>query len=157
MNGKLEKIDAKRVAEYVVAYMNEKGLPITHLKLQKILYYLQGEHLRKFDSVLFDDAIMAWEYGPVVPNVYFAFCSNGALPLRAKADGMNACDDLNAESKKLVDDTIDKYSAYTARQLVQRTHEETPWKQHEQAVQNGQNPEITVDSIREYFRDCEEM
>lgn len=156
MKKKLKTIDAKCVAEYVIAYVNKKGLLITHLKLQKILYYLQGEHLCAFDRVLFEDKIEAWEYGPVVPSVYFAFCSNGALPLRVDGDSIRACDDLDDDSKTLVDNMIEKYSKYTARQLVQMSHEEIPWKDHKKAVDNGERPEITVDSIRNYFCGREE-
>lgn len=47
--------------------------PISNLKLQKLLYYMQGFHLAYFDTPLFDDDIEAWMYGPVVPCVYNHF------------------------------------------------------------------------------------
>jgi uncharacterized phage-associated protein len=45
---------------------------LTHLKIQKMLYFAQGWHLAYFDVPLFEDPIEAWKYGPVVRPVYRA-------------------------------------------------------------------------------------
>jgi uncharacterized phage-associated protein len=43
---------------------------LTHLKIQKLLYFAQGHHLAKFNAPLFEDDFQAWRYGPVVDRVY---------------------------------------------------------------------------------------
>ena len=48
----------------------EHGDTISNLKLQKMMYYRQGFHLAYFGTPLFDEDIVAWQYGPVVPSVY---------------------------------------------------------------------------------------
>ena len=48
----------------------EHGDTISNLKLQKMMYYQQGFHLAYFGTPLFDEDIVAWQYGPVVPSVY---------------------------------------------------------------------------------------
>ena len=63
--------------------MNE--CQVTNLKLQKTLYYVQGYYLYRFGKPLFDDEIVNWAYGPVVPEAYFEFCSYGANPGQIKA------------------------------------------------------------------------
>lgn len=40
------------------------------MKLQKLLYYVQGFHIAVFNRPLFNEDIEAWMYGPVVPAVY---------------------------------------------------------------------------------------
>jgi uncharacterized phage-associated protein len=48
---------------------------LTHLKIQKLLYFAQGWHLAYFDFPLFEDPVEAWKYGPVVTSVYYALRS----------------------------------------------------------------------------------
>jgi uncharacterized phage-associated protein len=45
---------------------------LTHLKLQKLLYFSQGWYLAYHNVPLFEDPIEAWRYGPVVRSVYHA-------------------------------------------------------------------------------------
>lgn len=64
----------------------EEKESVTNLKLQKILYYVQGYFLAKFDRPLFPDEIQAWKFGPVVPSVYYEFSSYGPDTLKARED-----------------------------------------------------------------------
>ena len=40
------------ISKYIVNYANEKGLGITNLKLQKLLYYVQAAFLLLSDVIL---------------------------------------------------------------------------------------------------------
>ena len=62
------------------------GDNITNLKLQKLLYYQQGYHLAVFDTPLFNEAVEAWIYGPVVPVAYDYFQQFGATSLPVNDD-----------------------------------------------------------------------
>jgi uncharacterized phage-associated protein len=62
------------VAEWFVNKNKEdQGKDLSLLKLTKILYFCQGWFLAEKDKPLFDDDIVAWEYGPTVRavNEYF--------------------------------------------------------------------------------------
>lgn len=53
----------------------QKGIseekPLTHMKLQKLVYFSHGLHLAAFDGKpLIIDSIEAWQYGPVIPSIY---------------------------------------------------------------------------------------
>ena len=72
---------ALQLAEYTIRRATSSEVPITNLKLQKTLYYLQGYSLRALNDPAFNEAIRHWQYGPVVPTVYFAYSANGAEPL----------------------------------------------------------------------------
>ena len=58
----------------VVNWMIERNKPnpanLTHLKIQKLLFITQGNHLREFGIPLFDEDFNAWRYGPIVDKVY---------------------------------------------------------------------------------------
>ena len=47
----------------------DSGDDITHLKLQKLLYYAQAWHLAHTNAPLFNKEIKAWTHGPVVTTV----------------------------------------------------------------------------------------
>ena len=50
---------------------------ITHLKLQKLIYYARGISLGMYGKPLFLEKIEAWQHGPVVREVYNFYCPNG--------------------------------------------------------------------------------
>ncbi|WP_240443530.1 Panacea domain-containing protein [Helicobacter pylori] len=57
--------------------------PITNLKLQKMLYIIaQAES----DSKLIKKDFQAWDYGPVIPDVYHNFCINGSTPITKRGN-----------------------------------------------------------------------
>ena len=72
---------AMQIAAEVVRQYHEKGKSITNLKLQKVLYYIQVKCLQKNGVPAFEDNIEAWRHGPVVRDVYNAFCAYIANPI----------------------------------------------------------------------------
>ena len=40
----------------------------------------------KNDMLAFDDDFEAWQFGPVIPEVYYLFCGFGAIRIRMKYD-----------------------------------------------------------------------
>ena len=67
-----ERITALTLANYILKKAQEQGISVTNSKLQKILYYVQGYYMARFNHPLFPDEIQAWKFGPVVPNVYLS-------------------------------------------------------------------------------------
>lgn len=124
-------MDAKVVASYFIKKANRLGNEnadfegnndLTNLKLQKILYFAQAEHLKEFGKKLFEDKIEAWQYGPVVKNVYDWLRGCGAFVI-TEAD-VELCDTntIPKETIKFLDKIWDKYSKISAWGLVQKTH-----------------------------------
>ena len=60
---------AMELSTYIVSKCIKEDCPISNLQLQKILYYIQKAFLDRGDRA-FSDNIEAWQFGPVVPNVY---------------------------------------------------------------------------------------
>ena len=133
------------IAQYLIHYANleEDGM-MTNLKLQKLLYYIQGFHLAIFDKPIFDEEIKAWQYGPVVEPVYYLYKKYGrnALP---------ELDDFNPEiigvtDRELIDEVYGVYGKYTGTVLANITHQEKPW------ISTELNQTITHDLMRDYFK-----
>ena len=105
----MAKYTAMEIANYIVGKCSKDKCTVTNLQLQKILYFLQREYLHNNGTPLFDDDIEAWQFGPVIPEVYYRFCAFGAMPI---------------SSREIVIDPIieDKLSKYPW-DLVEETHQ----------------------------------
>ena len=62
----IRTIDAVILGEYIL----ETSGAMSHLKLQKLLYYMQALHLAYFDQPLVNDDFQAWLHGPVSRILY---------------------------------------------------------------------------------------
>lgn len=146
------KVDASDLSKYIIHEANNMDVPITHLKLQKILYYVAGVFAGALNERAFWDSIEAWQYGPVVRNVYIEFCSWGALPLTCEEDVLL---DYDEEQRKLVDFIIDQKISMSGRELVNATCSESPWKKHADCI--AMKPEIRYCDLRDYFINSDEV
>lgn len=60
---------AMDLANYIVDKCIKDNVPITNLQLQRILYFVQKDFLKR-GSPAFLDEIEAWEFGPVCGAKY---------------------------------------------------------------------------------------
>lgn len=136
------------IANKVVANTDsEKGETISNLKLQKMLYYLQGFFIAVFDNSLFEEQIEAWQYGPVVREAYLYYkpFGSGAITL----DGTETIIDLNKEENDLFNEVLEEYGQFSAIKLMNMTHEELPWKK---TFNENPQGEISYQLMKEYFK-----
>ena len=66
------------IAKYIIDKCTLDSNPISNLQLQKILYCLQRYYLRIQKLPLFEDDFQAWQFGPVILEVYYHYCGAGA-------------------------------------------------------------------------------
>lgn len=116
------------VANYFLAQIDEDdGDLMSNLKLQKLMYYAQGLHLALHDKPLFPEKLMAWQHGPVVPELYHVFKKYGTGPLPKPQDlDFSIYDD---ETRSLLDEVYAVYGQFSAWKLANMTHEEEPWRE----------------------------
>ena len=133
------------VAQYIINETLNKGYPVSNLKLQKMLYFVQGVMLVNYGRPAFEDRIEAWQYGPVVPEVYFAYSSYGATPILLQYDKIN----LDAEERNAANIVINSFLKTPAFALVNETHKvNSPW--YDAYHSSGDNI-ISNESIVQYF------
>lgn len=150
-------VKAEAVARYLVllAEAGDDGPAsepdcLTPLRLQKLLYYVQGWSLAMNGRPMFTDRIQAWKYGPVVRSVYDLFkdCKSGAIPGDAASS-----EGLSREQRDFIEQVWQAYKPYSAIALANMTHDEMPWKKARAglgAEANGET-EISLDDMREAF------
>jgi uncharacterized phage-associated protein len=107
---------ALTVAKYIINKCTEDKCPVSNLQLQKILYYIQKEFLQQGANA-FSEEIEAWQFGPVVPEVYRQYCGFGALPIRMK---YLVC--IESNSKNIMNPIIEKKRILNPWDLVDDTH-----------------------------------
>ncbi len=105
------------LSKYIVSKCIKDESPISNLQLQKILYYIQKDFLKE-DRLAFGDDIEAWQFGPVVPNVYYRYCGFGAMPITISMGEYS----INISDKKWIDSIIDAKRSVAPWDLVKETH-----------------------------------
>ncbi|MDR2526260.1 MAG: DUF4065 domain-containing protein [Rickettsiales bacterium] len=140
---------ALNVSQYVLSLLDvESGGTLSNLKLQKILYYLQGHFLANFDKPLFNDKIEAWQLGPVIPSVYEKYKDYGKKSMSAdnlKFDISN----LTEQERVFIKDIFNIYNNFSAGRLVELTHDDEPYKKVFKGIYT--NNEMTQESIKDTF------
>lgn len=136
------------VARYVILYCNRIGSSISNLKLQKVLYFIQAEFLVTINRACFKEEIEAWALGPVVPEVYHEFKVFGSSIIPAFYVSFFDERIINLEHRGLIEGIVDECKDYSASQLVDLTHKQSPWID---AYVKGQNNIIEKPAIREFF------
>lgn len=129
---------------------------ITHLKLQKLLYFAQGISLAIYNKPIFKEKIEAWQHGPVVKEVYSLFSTFGRNPIIMPMQDTDEEIITKIEQDKEVIDilnlTYNNFAIYTAWQLREMTHmNNSPWDITEKT--KGLGTEIDRDLINKYFRE----
>lgn len=122
---------AMKIAKYIVAKCVRDASPISNLQLQKILYYVQREYVRQTGDPLFSDKIEAWQFGPVVRDVYFTFSVFGGSAIRFCDDDVS----LEKSITAIIDPVIEEKRALDPWTLVDLTHR--PGGAWDQIFRNG--------------------
>ena len=149
---------ANEVARYLVYLASCTGDEpdyLTHLRLQKLLYYTQGWSIALRGRALFSERIEAWAHGPVVRDLYphFASASKEQRAITAEDFTQDEEFDLTDEEMEHVSGTWETFKQYSASSLRKMTHEEPPWSD----ARRGYGPadrcdvEITQEAMRRYF------
>lgn len=129
---------------------------ITHLKLQKLLYFAQGMCLSVYECSLFEDPIIAWEHGPVVPKVYSEYKKYGRkyIPTNANTQKNKIVTIIENDpiASKVLNLVYENFAIYTAWQLREMTHEiNSPWDST--VKKQGLNSIVNNELIKDYFNE----
>jgi uncharacterized phage-associated protein len=148
-----------------VANLITARLKCTHLKLQKLMYLFYCRYVEKFRLRPFDEKFYAWQYGPVIKEVYDKYKVYGRQILDHEDDYFTIDKErpfiLSVSSRfsktpihhQIVDvlsDVIGEYGHLDAYTLVDITHiEEGPW---DKTFKNGIGKDkiISPELIEEY-------
>lgn len=164
-------LDARKLAYYISKKYYEytkNTQTISNIKLQKTLYFLfamwggfieksrssESELQTSLSSILYDNDIQAWVYGPVVPDVFFENKKGNLDEYKFDYDKFFKGD------KQLLKETIDSIMndifSVSDFKLVSISHEDKCWQNHFDPLSEVHQESIPKEEIlKEYAsREC---
>lgn len=135
----------------VATYILERTDTITTMKLQKLAFYSQAQHLAQYGVQLFPEDFQAWRGGPVVPELY-ALHRGKFLIRPGELEGGDSST-LTDHERSVIDNVCAAMGHATGAELSERTHRESPWLD----ARNGRKPSepsdtvITQDAMHSYY------
>ena len=136
------------VANNLIKRAMKEHKDITPLKLQKLIYFLYKEYLQTTGKALFTEPFETWQYGPVVPSVYYEFSSFDKSPITKFARDSKGIVKIVVEQgkfKEAFDKVWERYSDYSGEYLSNKTHTQgSAWDK----AYNGRRPYLEVEDIR---------
>lgn len=155
--------DARAVANYFLKLAKSEGRFLDPMGIQKLVYFAHGWHLAILGAPLVNQAIEAWDYGPVIPDIYHAFKEFGSgwisRPALVLSPGSRTVYEWldpqipntpeNERTLALLRRVWETYKGYTSVQLSNLTHtNNSPWT----LARNREQMVIANPDIAEYFR-----
>ncbi|MBU8583010.1 DUF4065 domain-containing protein [Bacillus paralicheniformis] len=128
----------------------------THLKLQKLIYFFYCKFVKKYGSRPFDEQFIAWQYGPVVREVYDKYKEYGRQeitlnkeddsedilkgdPFKMSVHSKFKKTDFHKKIEDVVTETLEEFGHLYASQLVDITHVKNgPWDKVYNGIGAGQ-------------------
>lgn len=158
-----DKITPSHAANFFLDEARDEDVPLTLMKLMKLVYIGYGWVQATLDESLFEEPIEAWKQGPVIPSLYHEFKWFEDQPITTQS--MQLEDSKSTKFLGVAYPTIsaseedilyvlkyvwDVYGSFTASSLRDLTIEDdTPWYK---AQEEGYNYEpISTKDIREHF------
>lgn len=100
---------------------------ISPMKLQKLMYFVCRDYAKKYHLSPITESFEVWQYGPVLPSVYFEFKAFGANPITefardALGNAYIVSEKDNPELAEVIDAVWCKYRSKTGIELSRITH-----------------------------------
>ena len=151
----LGKVNAQILADYIL----QKFGSMSHLKLQKLLYYCESYHLAYFDDILIPEEFEAWVHGPVCREVYDNLKDSSVLYVDLGFAGTyNPEEELNnmlsSDQSQLIIDILKELSTWTGLELENATHSELPWCEARQGLGPADRCEkrISKETMKSFYK-----
>lgn len=145
-----KKYSAKDISHYIVNKCIDDDSPVNNLQLQKILYFVQKHYINLTGHQLFNEAFVAWTYGPVIRSVYWEFSMNGGDRISKKCNPA----DIGCDVISRIDPIIEKDARMTPWVLVDESRKSgSAWDKTYKGGR-GYGDEIDISLIKEDARNC---
>lgn len=145
------EVSALTTAKLVTQLASKDSISdLSPLKLQKLLYFIEGQLLADDDIVtFFPETPEAWKYGPVYVDIYEKFkTKQNREPIIEKDFEDDISANFEEAIRSSIESTWNKHKTQSASELVTLTHRTAPWII---AKDFGYGSRISKEDMREYF------
>jgi uncharacterized phage-associated protein len=155
----MNTIDSKLLAKYVI----DKIGNMPHLKLQKLLYYIDAWHIAVLDRPIIEEKFEAWMHGPVLRTIWNDYKDYGVMTLNNLVSIKDNEKDiieksieqsLTKDQIELMNDVLNEYGDKSAYHLECLTHEATPWLEARKGIEPAEqcSNKISKETTKDYYR-----
>ncbi|MCF0212066.1 MAG: DUF4065 domain-containing protein [Bacteroidales bacterium] len=151
----LSKIGAIEMAQYILKHYG----PMSHLKLQKLLFYCDAYHLAYFDEELISEQFEAWVHGPVCRVVFDSLKDKSLLYSDIQYSDIGVNEDyhfslLSTIQQEFVNSILLQLSPWTSLELENATHCESPWIEARKGFASGDKCHVAIDKelTKQYYK-----
>lgn len=142
------------VAWKMLQIAKDKGISLSNLQLQKLVYIAHGYLLGWKLTPLIQEPVEAWTYGPVIAPIYHEFKDYGDRKIEVGPPVVTELDN-DEDACAVIASVLDLYGRMDAMSLVNLTHQtNTPWDEawNKQGGRNYYSYSIDNELIKNHFR-----
>lgn len=152
METSVKEYNSVLFAKYIIAWANDKGIPINMTKTQKLLYISYGVWLAVIGTRLLNEHPQAWPYGPVFPTT-----RNRLLRVDFYDIDINNEDFSQIKNDEQVSSLLrlvfKTFGSWTAGQLTAWSHADgSPWERTTESDGFKWGDPISDNDIQKYFK-----
>ncbi|MFC4654909.1 Panacea domain-containing protein [Rheinheimera marina] len=105
------------------------GYSLTPMQVQKLVYIAHGISLAQRGLPLINEKINAWQYGPVIPEIYGRFRNYQSQPIPlADLPESTRSSGIDTESLRILEDVVRNFARLSGGQLSELSHRVgSPW------------------------------
>lgn len=147
-------IDTIVLSNYILKHYG----PMSHLKLQKLVFYCDAYSLAYFGKPLIEDNFEAWVHGPVCRRLYDSLKDKSKLysDVAYTSDGDDADKEfasLTFDQQSLINNILSQLSSWSSFELEASTHQEDPWKNARKGYNEADKCSVLIkkDEMKEYY------
>lgn len=116
---------ADDIAQYIIMSHEVNNKPLSNLRLQKILFFTQSYYMTFIGNPCFEDELVAWDYGAVVPMVFFKYSFFGADNIHPVT---NTIVKIDQNDREIINYIICCCDTFSTRDLVRMSMNCNAWK-----------------------------
>ncbi len=138
-----DKTNAASSALAVANALRSRHRRLSNLKLHKLLFFIQSEHLAWYGIPAFPEKIEAWDNGPVVADLWH----------KEKREGVGTFDggpDVPEDLDNVIRLILARYRGMSGKDLVDIVHNEGPWVDITKGGTDIANQTIPHKAMRQY-------
>lgn len=141
---------AESAANAFLDLARRNGKFLTNMQLQKLVYIAHGYSLAKLRQPLFHNNIHAFEWGPVIPNLYKTLRHYGAGEVKDFILTNEPPISEDSQEIEIIREVWQDYGDFSGLELSALTHRKgTPWSETWRTNQFGV---ISDELIAEHYR-----
>ncbi|MBZ7936520.1 DUF4065 domain-containing protein [Campylobacter sp. B0100352/1] len=139
----------KRIANEFIKLSKTKKNSLTHMQIQKLVYFAHAMSLATYERPLVRETFQAWPYGPVNVAIYQELQGSGKKEITKLLKADDDSIDLDEESKNIIEAVYNKFGKKNAWELSEISHNDSPWKK---VFQENKSNAIQNEDIIEYYK-----